>query len=389
MTEYSRTVAAAGEDAVVAVIAEELAAQDSAHPARRPGSADGESAPTVLLGIGDDAAVLDFNGPAGTAPAVVMSTDTMSQDQDFRLRWWADSDACGFDIGIKAAAQNLSDLNAMGAVPAVLLVSLSLPGATTLEWVRQFYRGLTHAGEQPGGANVRIIGGDLGASDKISVSITAVGTIPAGHAALRRDGAGAGDQVALAGTLGRAAAGLAYLEASSSGERMAQLKEAALPRELLEQCRAAQLRPAPPLRSGSTAVRGGATAGLDISDGLRRDAARLERASGVRIIFDEDQLDLWAQDLAPLAQALEDPQRHGHWVRAGGEDYALLATFPADAVLPQGFTRVGTVVAVGQDSVEDGGQGSVEDGAQRGAPRSGKGSDPAEEQNQGWDSWRR
>lgn len=381
MTEYSRTVAAAGEDAVVAVIAEALAAQDSAHPAPCPGSADGESAPTVLLGIGDDAAVLDVNGPAGTAPAVVMSTDTMSQDQDFRLRWWADADASGFDIGIKAAAQNLSDLNAMGAVPAVLLVSLSLPGATTLEWVRQFYRGLKHAGEQPGGANARIIGGDLGASDVISVSITAVGTIPPGHAPLRRDGAGAGDQVALAGTLGRAAAGLAYLEASSSGERMAHLKDAALPQELLDQCRAAQLRPAPPLRSGPAAVRGGATAGLDISDGLRRDAARLERASGVRIIFDEEQLDLWAQDLAPMAQALEDPQRHGQWVRAGGEDYALLATFPADAALPQGFTRVGGVVAVAQDSAQDSAQG--------GAWRSGTGSDPAEEQNQGWDSWRR
>ena len=130
------------------------------------------------------------------APArIVLTTDTLSQDQDFRPSWWAQQDqgaAMGRAVGLKAAAQNLSDLNAMAATPVALLVSLTLPESTALDWVRGFYRGLAETVRREGAEHCRIAGGDLGSGPGVSVTLTAVGRLPgrAGAAGAHRRPAG-------------------------------------------------------------------------------------------------------------------------------------------------------------------------------------------------------
>ncbi|WP_218220143.1 thiamine-phosphate kinase [Nesterenkonia sp. Act20] len=323
----ARDVGAAGEDAVIEIIMEELDGLASA----------ANSLVEMTLPPGDDAAVLKL--PDDGEPArIVLTTDTLSQDQDFRLEWWSTQDQglpAGRAVGLKAAAQNLSDLNAMAATPISLLVSLTLPSETPLDWVRGFYRGLAEALQTPGVQGCVLAGGDLGSGPGLSVSITAVGRLPASQQPLTRVGAHAGDQVAVSAALGRAAAGLALLEA---GHDCAQEDLAAL--------RDAQIAPRPALTTGAEAVQAGATAGMDLSDGLLRDAARLARASGVRIRVDEAALRAQARALGPAAVALDLPEAQTlRWAAAGGEDYALLTTFPAEAVLPVGFFRVGEVLA--------------------------------------------
>ncbi|GAA1147591.1 thiamine-phosphate kinase [Nesterenkonia lutea] len=329
----------AGEDAVLEIIMDEL------------GSASASATAPVKMTLppGDDAAILEL--PDDGAPArIVLTTDTMSQDQDFRLSWWSPEDQglpAGTAVGRKAVAQNLSDLNAMAATPISLLVSLTLPADTPLDWVRGFYRGLTQGLQTVGAEHCIVAGGDLGSGPGISVSITAVGRLGAARAPLRRDGARPGDQLTAAGPLGRAAAGLALLEA---GHGCAEEELAAL--------REAQLAPRPALTTGMIAVDAGATAGMDLSDGLLRDAGRLARASGVRVRIEDQALRAQARALRPAAQALNLPETQTlRWAAAGGEDYALLATFPAGAALPEGFHRIGEVIGPAQtgERAEDAG----------------------------------
>ncbi|MGJ9425106.1 thiamine-phosphate kinase [Nesterenkonia halotolerans] len=341
-TAAPRTVAQAGEDGVLAIIMAELGEQ--ARPAN--------DLVTMTLPPGDDAAVLRL--PDDGAPArIVLTTDTLSQDQDFRLEWWGPQDQglpAGRAVGLKAAAQNLSDLNAMAATPISLLVSLTLPGATPLDWVRGFYGGLAEALRTPGAQGCVLAGGDLGSGPGISVSITAVGRLPGSRQPLTRVGARAGDQVAVSAGLGRAAAGLALLEAGHdcAGEQLAGLRDA-------------QIAPRPVLTTGVQAVQAGATAGMDLSDGLLRDAGRLARASGVRIRIDEAPLREHTRALEPAAAALHLPEAQTlHWAAAGGEDYALLATFPAEAALPEGFCRIGEVISADEPHESEDADGAPE-----------------------------
>lgn len=309
------------------------------------------------LGPGDDAALLTATAGA----QLVLTTDTMSEGQDFRREWWLGSaelsaaagesaEKWAMDIGTKAAAQNLSDINAMGAVPTALLVSLTLPADLPVQWVKDFYRGVIRACQQPGAQRCVIAGGDLGTGDQISVTITAVGELPRGAegqpaGGLRRSGATAGDVLAICGPLGRAAAGLAFLEMPrdelTDPEKLQHLDQHA---DLLAQVLTAQQRPTPPLTAGPAARAAGATAAMDISDGLLRDAGRLARSSEVRIEFDDDALLAEARTLEPIATAVgSTPDQAFSWVLGGGEEYALLATFPAVVELPEGFRRIGTV----------------------------------------------
>lgn len=329
------TAGEAGEDGVLAIIMEELG--ERAQPAT--------DLVTMTLPPGDDAAVLQLSDD-GAPARIVLTTDTLSQDQDFRLEWWGPQERglpAGRAVGLKAAAQNLSDLNAMAASPISLLVSLTLPSETPLDWVRGFYRGLTEALQTPGAQNCVLAGGDLGSGAGISVTITAIGRLAAGQQPLTRDGARPGDQVGVSAALGRAAAGLALLEA---GHGCAEEDLAAL--------RDAQIAPHPALTTGAQAVHAGATAGMDLSDGLLRDAGRLARASGVRLRIDEAPLRAQARALEPAATALDLPEGQTlRWAAAGGEDYALLATFPAEVTLPAGFLRIGEVLAA-EDPQEPG-----------------------------------
>ncbi|TLQ01512.1 thiamine-phosphate kinase [Nesterenkonia salmonea] len=323
------TVSQAGEDAVVEVLRRVI----DPHNAGRPG---------LFLGPGDDAAVLTC-----FSAQTVITTDTLSEGQDFRRQWWAGSPAKEWpqDVGTKAAAQNLSDLNAMAATPTALLISLTLPPEFSVDWVRDFYQGVVRACSQTGAQQCVVAGGDLGSGPEMSVTITALGEPREKGRLLKRDGARAGDVLAVSGVLGYAAAGLALLEQSMkpvSSEPAAHAWEALT--GIAAQCVAAQKRPQPPLTAGVTAVRAQASAGMDLSDGLMRDCSRLARASDVRITFDDAALAAEARVLEPVARQLGlSDSVCRDWVLTGGEDFALLAAFPPEVPLPEGFRRLGSI----------------------------------------------
>lgn len=277
----------------------------------------------TLVGPGDDAALL-----AAPDGRYVVSTDVLVEDRHFRRRW-----STGEDVGWRAAMQNLADVAAMGARPTALVVSLVTPGDLPVAWVEGLARGLGAACATVGAG---VVGGDLSGGPVVVVAVTVHGDLD-GLDPVLRSGARPGDVVALAGTVGRSAAGLALLEA---GRPEADPDAVAVFR-----------RPAPPLAAGPLAARAGATAMLDVSDGLLRDAARL--ASAGRVVLDlGDPADVLAADLRAAGAAAGalgvDPIG---WVLGGGEDHGLLATFPPGAV-PDGFRPVGTVRAPGAGAPE-------------------------------------
>lgn len=291
---------------------------------------DGAHSDATLLGPGDDAAIV-----ASPDGRTVISIDTQVQDQDFRLQWPNGYRTTGFDVGWKAAAQNLSDINAMGARATSMVVSLTLPPETAVGWVEDLADGLTAGIRELGAASCSVAGGDLGRGREISVTVAVLGTLDAGAPVLR-SGARPGDVLALAGTAGHAAAGLALLESDVPVDALSDGQRALV--EL-------QCRPRPPLASGPAARAAGATAMLDISDGLLRDGLRLATASRVAVDLNPGPLKRLADALRPAAELLGmDP---GEWVLGGGEDHGLLATFPPGSPLPHGFTAIGSVQALG------------------------------------------
>lgn len=268
------------------------------------------------VGPGDDAAVI-----AAPDGRVVATTDTLVHGPDFRLAW-----SPPFQLGFKAAAVNLADVAAMGARPTALLVALALPDDTALDFVEALADGLAAACAElaPGCA---VEGGDLTVSDTLTIAVTALGSLD-GRDPVRRSGARAGDEVRIIGDLGVAARGLAVLFArfvDGDGEpipvtptRLADLDPADA------RAVARQLAPHPPIAEGVSAAHAGATAMMDVSDGLALDAARLADASGVT-------LDLEAAALG------SDPRG----ALSGGEDHALLVTVPAGT--PGVGRRIGVV----------------------------------------------
>ena len=268
----------------------------------------------ALIGPGDDAAVL-----AAPDGRVVATVDTLVHGPDFRLAW-----SSALDLGFKAAAVNLADIAAMGARPTALLVALAMPEDTRLSFVEGIAEGLLAGCAQlaPGSA---VEGGDLTVSATLTIAVTALGVLD-GRAPVLRSGARPGDVVAIAGAAGHAAEGLRVLF-----ERFRDATGAPTPvdRSVLSENERdavdAQLRPHPPIRLGPVAAIAGATAMMDVSDGLALDARRMATASGVSI-------DLRAHALGPdVAGAL-----------SGGEDHALLACFPSEG-LPEGFRPIGAV----------------------------------------------
>lgn len=275
--------------------------------ARLPRGAD------TLLGPGDDAAVV-----AAADGRVVVSTDVLVEGRHFRREW-----SRGYDVGWRAAVQNLADVAAMGARPTALVVALVLPDDVPVPWVEDLADGLGAAA-----GDVGVVGGDLSGGTELAVSVTVLGDL-AGRTPVLRSGAQPGDIVAHAGVRGRSAAGLAVLEAGLAGH---------------DDLVAAYLRPVSPLTDGPAAADAGATAMLDVSDGLLKDAGRLAAASGVALDLDEVST-AFAADLAAVsaaARALGADARG--WLLTGGEDHGLLATFPPAAVLPGGFAAIGRVV---------------------------------------------
>lgn len=272
---------------------------------------DGHTAGGVHVGIGDDAAVVAVPGPS-----MVVSTDMLVEGRHFRRDW-----SSATDVGAKAAAQNLIDIAVMGAHGTTLVVALGLPAELPVEWVTDLYAGMRAEAEAQGAA---IVGGDLVRSDRVVISVTAIGALD-GPAPVLRSGARPGDVVAVAGRLGWAAAGLSIL---SRGFRT--------PRALVD----AHRRPEPPYAAAAAAAAGGATAMIDVSDGLVADLGHIARASGVAIEVDPTLLEVDEPVASAAAAFNADPLV---WVLTGGEDHAVAATFPADAVLPAGFVAIGAV----------------------------------------------
>lgn len=263
----------------------------------------------TLLGPGDDAAVVA--APDGRA---VACTDVLVEGVHFRLDWSAPE-----QVGRKAAAVNLADVAAMGAVPTALLVGLACPADTPVETLTALTDGLW---AEAGVVGVGVVGGDVVSSPTLVLSITALGSLE-GRDPVTRTGARPGDTLALAGRLGWAAAGWAVL---ARGFRS--------PKAVV----AAQRVPEPPYAAGKQAAQAGATAMIDVSDGLLADLGHIARASGVLVDVRSDALVVPAR-LVDVGTALGvDPM---HWVLTGGEDHALAATFPGE--VPDGWRPIGSV----------------------------------------------
>ncbi|GAB6937393.1 thiamine-phosphate kinase [Isoptericola variabilis] len=306
------------------------------------------AASATLLGPGDDAAVV-----AAPDARFVVTTDVLVEDRHFRRRW-----SGGYDVGARAATANLADVAAMGARPTSLVVSLVVPGDLPVDWVTGLARGLADV-SAPVGAGV--VGGDLSGGETVVVAVTAHGDLE-GRAPVTRAGARPGDVLAYAGHRGLSAAGLALLDAGAARPADATAVDDAG----VGACVAGYLRPAAPLAAGPAAARSGATAMLDVSDGLLRDAGRLARASGVGVDVESAALATDVARLLPAARALglggDDAALAARgWALTGGEDHGLLAAFPPGVALPEAFRRVGTVrpgpAAVTVDGAEPAGPG--------------------------------
>ena len=285
----------------------------------------------ALVGPGDDSAVI--SAPDGR---FTVTTDTLIEGHDFRLDW-----SSAYDLGWKAVASNLADVAAMGAVPTSLVVALTVPGSTLVSWLEQFADGLKAAciALAPG---CGVVGGDLASSDQVMISVAAHGSLE-GREPVLRSGAQVGDIVAVAGTLGRAAAGLALLQSANRDAISA-----------YDDWVNVQRRPKPPIQAGPAAAIAGATSMLDLSDGLARDAARVARASSVTIQIDPLQLQGFEAVVEEAARAIEASP--SDWVIGGGEDHSLLATFPVGATLPRAFKAIGVVLPQGPAPVMLGAQ---------------------------------
>lgn len=293
--------------------------------ARLPGT------PAIRLGPGDDAAVI-----AAPDGRVVATTDLLVEDRHFRRAW-----SGPYDVGRRAAAQNLADVAAMGAAPTALLVGFAAPPDLPLTWAEGLADGL---GAECARVGAAVAGGDVVGSDRLTIAITALGDL-GGRTAVTRSGARPGDVVAVAGNLGHAAAGFALLDAGHDAPAEA---------VALYRC------PDPPYAEGPCAADLGATAMIDVSDGLLSDLGHVARASGVAIDLatgPEPAALAPADVLRAAADALGGPDPM-EWVLRGGEDHALAAAFPADvgAALPAPWRVAGRV--------RSGAPGVTVDGAQ-------------------------
>ncbi len=294
MPDDRRTIATLGEFGLIAQVI-----RDRVQP------------PSTMLGPGDDAAVV-----AAPDGRVVATTDVLVEGVHFRLDWSTPE-----QVGRKAAAANLADIAAMGAVPTALLVGLATPPEMPVATLTGLADGLW---AEAGGVGAGLVGGDVVTSATLTLAVTALGSLE-GRSPVTRSGARPGDVVALAGRIGWAAAGLAVLQ---RGFRS--------PAAVV----AAHRVPEPPYAAGPAAAAAGVTAMIDISDGLLADLGHVAAASGV--VIDVRRLEV-PPKLVEVGAALGiDPMT---FLLAGGEDHALAATFPPDATLPTGFAPIGEVRA--------------------------------------------
>lgn len=292
--------------------------------------------PDVILGIGDDAALL--RSPAGQALAV--TTDTLNAGVHFP------AGTAPADLGWKALAVNLSDLAAMGAEPAWCTLALSLPRGEAA-WLDAFLDGFL---ELAGQHRVALVGGDT-TQGPLSIGVTALGWVPEALA-LRRGGAKDGDEVWVTGTLGDAAAALALERTEGSDEAL---------RRRLD-------RPAPRIAAG-LALRGLAHAAIDISDGLLADLGHVLAESGAGA-----EIEIAALPCSPALAARFEGESRWRLQLAGGDDYELCFTAPpaANAAVAAALAGAGTpATVIGRVRAAPGLRAIAPDGRDFAPPRGG------------------
>ena len=283
-------------------------------------TADLEQSPTTILGPGDDAAILRPDGD------LAVTSDMLVEGVHFRRNW-----STPFQLGRKAIAVNVSDVEAMGAVPMSVVVAVAFPSTLEDTWVTQFSEGVR---DECARAGVSLVGGDLSASEHVTICVTAMGEMR-GRTPVTRSGARPGDVVAVCGRFGWSSAGLTVLQ---RGFRS--------PKEVVEEHHC----PTVPYGQGRAAADAGATSMMDVSDGLLADLGHIASDSGVTINVRTDSFEVTDAISRVCAATGKSPWG---FILAGGEDHALVATFPADVALPAGWFDVGSV-AEGEGLTVDG-----------------------------------
>lgn len=267
------------------------------------------SGPRIHLGSGDDAAV---SVPGG---ATATSVDALVDGVHFRRNL-----ASPAQIGHKALATALSDLAAMGAEAGEAYVVLGLPPDFSEEECIELLDGMTALASATG---TDLVGGDLTRASELFLAVTVIGHAPTPDAFLTRGGAHPGDVLVLTGEIGGAGAGLALLD---DDER--RIDHTIGGKKLRSSLIGRQLEPTPRLAAGSALAGAGATAMIDLSDGLGADAGHMAQASGVKLAIEAD-----AVPLSAAARALSEATGRDRWqLLNGGEDYELLASIPPERV---------------------------------------------------------
>jgi thiamine-monophosphate kinase len=277
----------------------------------------------VLLGIGDDCAAVRAEGVAFT------SLDMVVEGVHFRAGWLSDR-----EIGWRAVAAAASDLAAMAVAAGEVYLGLGLPAGFGEERAVALVRGAKALADRCG---LTIAGGDVVSAPVLTVAVTVVGWASQLHDALRRRGAKAGQLAAVTGRLGGAAAAVRFLASGGSREELDRYEAGGV-----------WARPQPRLEAAKRLKAAGATALIDLSDGLAADGLQLAIGAGLTL-----EVDLWrlplVEGVEELAQAVgEDPHTVG---ASGGEDYELLCALPADrfAAAQRALAKVGVpLTAVGR-----------------------------------------
>jgi thiamine-monophosphate kinase len=305
-----------------------------------------DDAPGVRLGPGDDAAVVDMGWQSA-----VLTADMMVEGVHFDR-----STISSRDLGYKAVVVAVSDIAAMGGSPRYGLISLGLPADVEAAWVVELYGGIRDAA---GEYAMSVVGGDTSRADRVVVAVALTGEVP-WNAAVTRAGARPGDRIVVTGSLGAAAGGLRLSRGAASEVVAAVASEWG--RDLL----AAQFRPVARVGEGQTLAQRGATAMMDVSDGLTLDLSRLCRESDVGAVVRLSDVPV-AAGLAELAGVLSVVPLD--LALSGGEDYELLATMPAEAVAraaDQLRERFGTALTdIGEIREERGLTAALDDGTER------------------------
>jgi thiamine-monophosphate kinase len=287
------------------------------------------SVPGVVVGVGDDAAVVQPG-----SGELVLTTDALVEGSHFDR-----STTSARHLGHKAITVNLSDVAAMGASPRFALCALTLSDDVNASWAMELFGGMREACDEYG---LSLVGGNLARGSDVTVAVTMTGEVAPGRA-VTRSGAKAGDVIVVTGTLG----------ASAAGRRLHPLRQ-----KWTDSERAAirrHFRPIARVGEGLVLARHGATAMIDVSDGLALDLSRIAEASDVGVRL-------------RIADVPVDPAARRDEALTGGEDYELLATLPSDKVEPARaelretfgvpLASIGTVIDDGLVVVDD-------DGAER------------------------